>query len=281
MTEPSERIVLQAYRAASEVLDEAPAQDARAAILAAAARASGARPRPIGRPPRWRVPLAAAASVLVGTIAVLLATQVERQRGAEQAETVAAASPAASPAVVAGAAGEATPSAAPPPTAAAPGVPAAPKSAATAPPRRERETTKPAAAPMQEARVGETAAGGRAAEAGPAGAADSAAPAPAAPAPPVAAAERAEPAPPQAQVDAAPSAGASAQAPARSAARLASEARADAAAPWRAAPESWVEKIVKLRAEGRHDEADKELAALRARHPDLRLPPAALPAGGR
>ena len=276
MTEPSERIVLQAYRTASEALDEAPAQEARAAILAAAARASGARPRPIGRPPRWRLPLAAAASVLVGTIAVLLATQVERQRPVEQAETVAAASPAPPPTGVAGAAGEATPSAAPPLPAAA--SPTAPKSAATAPPRRERETAKSAAVPMQEASVGETAAGSRA-EAAPAAAADSVAPAPAAPAPPVAAAKTEESAPPQA--DAAPSAGVSAQAPARSAARLANDARADAAAPWRAAPESWVEKIVKLRAEGRHDEADKELAALRARHPDLRLPPAALPAAGR
>jgi len=47
--------------------------------------------------------------------------------------------------------------------------------------------------------------------------------------------------------------------------------------PWRATPEAWIERIVKLRGEGRHTEADAELAALRSRHPDLRLPQAALP----
>jgi hypothetical protein len=85
--------------------------------------------------------------------------------------------------------------------------------------------------------------------------------------------------PQRAQADAA------APAAARLAARAAGESRPEAApapaAPWRASPETWVERIVKLRAEGRHAEADTELAALRARHPDLRLPAMALQPAGR
>jgi hypothetical protein len=68
-------------------------------------------------------------------------------------------------------------------------------------------------------------------------------------------------------------------------ARAASEPRRDSAAeaatPWRASAESWIERIVKLRAEGRHAEADAELAALKARHPDVQPPAAALPPGQR
>jgi len=86
-----DRRVLRAYRAAGTALDEAPAERTRAAILAAAARASGARPRPVLWPPRWRLPLAAAAGVLVGALALLLATQVEREPPAETAATVAVA----------------------------------------------------------------------------------------------------------------------------------------------------------------------------------------------
>jgi hypothetical protein len=65
-----------------------------------------------------------------------------------------------------------------------------------------------------------------------------------------------------------------------SAGRAAGEARADlAAAPapaWRASPKAWLERVVQLRAEGRHAEAEAELALLRERHPELRLPPEAL-----
>jgi hypothetical protein len=76
---------------------------------------------------------------------------------------------------------------------------------------------------------------------------------------------------------AAPAPAAAAPAPAR----LASESRRDSAAeteaPWRSRTETWIERIVKLRTEDRHAEADAELAALRARHPDLRLPASVLP----
>lgn len=38
-------------------------------------------------------------------------------------------------------------------------------------------------------------------------------------------------------------------------------------------PEQILERIAKLRAEGRHDEADKALAEFRKRYPDFRIPP--------
>ena len=267
MSEANDRRVLQAYRAASEALDEAPAQDTRAAILAAAARATGARPQPVGRTRRWPMPLAAAASVLVGAIAVLLATQVERQAPGEKPEVVAAAPPAAAPAadtVVRAATAPAT-------SAETSAASATPTAAAPAPLRRDREVMAtapiPAEAPSRDAAAGERAAPAPVA-------ADSAAPAPSAPAP--AAAVAPESTPQRTQKDAA------APAAARLAGRAEGESRAEiAVAPWRATPEAWVEWIVKLRAEGRHDEADTELAALRARHPDLRLPPAALSPSGR
>jgi hypothetical protein len=52
---------------------------------------------------------------------------------------------------------------------------------------------------------------------------------------------------------------------------------ADAAAP--AAPE-WLERIIRLRTEGRHAEADAELKRFRERYPDVPVPPAALPPAG-
>jgi hypothetical protein len=45
-------------------------------------------------------------------------------------------------------------------------------------------------------------------------------------------------------------------------------------------PQAWLERIVKLRAEGRHTEADAELKRFRERHPDVQVPPAALPPTG-
>ncbi len=36
-------------------------------------------------------------------------------------------------------------------------------------------------------------------------------------------------------------------------------------------PEQWLERITRLRAEGKHDEADKALAAFRKRYPDFRM----------
>jgi translation initiation factor IF-2 len=37
-------------------------------------------------------------------------------------------------------------------------------------------------------------------------------------------------------------------------------------------PEKWLERIAALRGEGKHDEADKQLAEFRSRHPDYRIP---------
>ena len=81
-----------AYDAANAALDEAPPAAARAAILAQAARAVQAQPRLAGTPtptrPRWRAPFAVAATVLVGVLAVQLATRTERETVvAEQAAT--------------------------------------------------------------------------------------------------------------------------------------------------------------------------------------------------
>ena len=42
------------------------------------------------------------------------------------------------------------------------------------------------------------------------------------------------------------------------------------------APEAWLERIARLRAEGRHDEADKALAEFRKRYPDYKIPPETL-----
>src|SRR5262249_3520805 len=87
--------VVDAYRAASAVLDERPDAGSRAAILAAAARAVEARPQDAvtgatarrQAKPRARTsalgpsrrPLALVATFLVATVALVLATQTEEQ----------------------------------------------------------------------------------------------------------------------------------------------------------------------------------------------------------
>lgn len=51
---------------------------------------------------------------------------------------------------------------------------------------------------------------------------------------------------------------------------------------YEASPDAWLDYIVRLRRDGRHDEADAELKRLRERFPDVRVPPAALrPTGTR
>ena len=42
----------------------------------------------------------------------------------------------------------------------------------------------------------------------------------------------------------------------------------------RQAPEQWLQGIADLRKQGRHEEADKELAEFRKRHPGYEIPPA-------
>jgi len=44
--------------------------------------------------------------------------------------------------------------------------------------------------------------------------------------------------------------------------------------------EDWLEKIIKLRKAGRHDEADAELKRFREHHPQVQVPAEALPATG-
>lgn len=41
-------------------------------------------------------------------------------------------------------------------------------------------------------------------------------------------------------------------------------------------PEQWLQGIADLRRQGRHEEADRELAEFRKRHPDYRIPEATL-----
>jgi TolA-binding protein len=47
-------------------------------------------------------------------------------------------------------------------------------------------------------------------------------------------------------------------------------------------PEDWLQKIIRLRLDGRHDEAEAELKRFRERYPQSQVPPAALgPSGTR
>ena len=88
-----------------------------------------------------------------------------------------------------------------------------------------------------------------------------------APAPPAAA-----PAPPRADAEQA-QAREETRAPA-SPARAASDRLASAAAV--ASPEQWLQGIADLRRQGRHEEADRQLAEFRKRYPDYRVPDAIL-----
>jgi len=88
-------------------------------------------------------------------------------------------------------------------------------------------------------------------------------------------------------------AGAAAQTPPMD--QASSDARRDAAKPATPAPLSaaqeerkqtdesaaaWLERIIKLRREGRHVEAEAELKRFRDRYPQVQLPPEALPPAG-
>lgn len=221
MNEPD---AVRGYRAANEVLDEAPREQTRATILAAAGRAVEARPRAVDRVRRWRFPLAAAATVLIGAIAVLVATRTERE--ADQLAT------------------------APAEAAAQPSADIyAPEPPATAPEAMRSHSPSPLAERPQLA-------------------------------PPVQKSE----APAVAAAPAAGDAVASAEARSerRAAAgesvgtRAARESAPTASAANEPEPAQWVERIVALRAAGRDDEADRELKRFRERHPDFKLPAAAL-----
>lgn len=275
--------VLDAYRQASA--GEVPDAQTRAAILAAATRAVGARPQPVGaaRLRRWRFPLAAAASVLVGAFALLLATQVEQRQGETERQVAERtvqppAAPAPAPAAAAPAAARMDPGVPDPP-------PAQP-AARTAPPREAAQRRAEAAVRSDSASSNASsttaAQGGLATPPPPqpaATTAEAAAPAPAAALP---ASPSTAPGAPAATLMARPAArapsAATLSAPAAdSVARHdagAREERARAAVPTPLPLDAWIERIVALRKAGRDDEADAELKALRAAHPAAELPPA-------
>jgi hypothetical protein len=56
-------------------------------------------------------------------------------------------------------------------------------------------------------------------------------------------------------------------------------ARLDAARDFESSAPMWLERIVKLRGEGREAEADAELKRFRERYPGVEVSPAALPGG--
>ena len=124
---------------------------------------------------------------------------------------------------------------------------ASPQQAPEAPPRAKRQAERRAEAPVQD-RAGERKEEARDVEALAKQSRPAEAPAPAAPA------SRADEARPKPQLGAA----------ARSQV-MREQAFAET-------PEQWLERIAKLRAEGKHDEADRALAEFRKRYPDFRIP---------
>jgi len=320
------------YRAANAALDERPAPATRAAILAAAAREAKARPRedagssaPRRAMQRW--PMAAAAAVLLSTLAALLTVRTEREMPSFTAPAADEQTPPTSPAVrsppsVSGPA--ATPPAAvdatmprapatvqrPPPDTpsgavqpgAKPNAPALAKRTPSAPvtaemqtardqPRVSQEEARDAIAPAGRSRAKEesgassTAPAAMPAEPAASGAIE-ARPANRAAAPPAAVAaekqrqdraERANAAPLRelgAAAPGAPSGSASAEA--------AATVESDTSDARSMRADDWLEKIIKLRREGRQVEADEELKLFRERFPQVRIPADALgPTGTR
>ena len=276
MTTDRDDAPVRRYRAASAALDERPSSEARAAILAAAARQVEARPGStaaprVARRPRW--PLAAAAAVLLSSLAVMMANRTEQEMPsftapAERASAPVAQAPApgAPPSTTASAREE---------RAVAAGAPAASAERADAQ-RPDMARAATAAGPSE--RAPESAS----AEARP----DLPAPPPAAPsrAAPLA---RSLPAPAAAGAMAAPdidsgkpASSSTERATARAAAPASQDAaRLEVARDFEGSAPRWLERIVQLRRAGSEAEADAELKRFRERYPDVPVPPAALPAG--
>lgn len=311
------------YRAATEAVGERPSAATRAAILAAAAREVNARPQSAVKPRRASVarwPMAAAAAVLLSTLAGLLAVRTEREMPSFTQGPESAQPPAASTAAPAVADATTTPPRNEPVPAAAPvaresarvpesqQVPAPPlafnRAARSDAPAPQRST--PAAKPV-EADVARDERGRSAKAAAAAASADSrakivkeeAAAATEAPSAGVRAAaepSRTAPAPATAPApltqekkdNVATLSKTRQQAPA---AGNASGALGGAASSTPASevdmtsmprPEEWLEKIIRLRRNGQHAEADAELKQFRERHPQIQVPPEALgPSGTR
>ena len=325
----AERELTDRYRQASAEIGESPSASVRASILAAAAREVGAKPVDAAAPyrARSRWPLAAAAAVMLSTLAVMMAIRTSEEM--PQFSEAPAPSPARSAAD-----NVAPPAAAPPMTPMAEKSTA--QSAAKVEPERQSQPAAPPATPPPSSAVEQSAAR-RAAndqptlESQPARTlegsfgrlkkdSEGAAQAPREASPPVVteapatmgakeedrarqnvpAASPAVPAPEpgarsKQRAEQGTVAGAAAPAPPMD--QASSDARRDAAKPAATAPLSaaqserkqvdepaavWLERIIKLRREGRHDEADAELKRFRERYPQVQPPAEALlPAGTR
>ena len=292
---------LRGYRAATDVLDERPSAATRAAILAAAARRVQARPRDVREPPasarvpsRRRWPYAAAAAVMLSTLAVMMATRTEREMPsftapAERAvDSAPATVPTSEPPTV-------VPSAAPPVAASTP---------ASAPSNTEllaksRVTGSPEARVSSASKIAGAVNAPRAKEE--VGVMRDA-PAPAAapvPQPSAEAAPTKMPAQLAKRKDIPPNESAELrrdesadsatvarsnqrQSAAPSAAGLGAAmggVREEADGPPPTASE-WLDRIIKLRRAGRHDEADVELKRFRESYPQVTVPTEALPVTG-
>lgn len=241
------------YGEASAELDERPAASTRASILAAAAREVGARPADAAKY-RRRWPLAAAAAVMLSTLAVMLAIRTDEQ----MPQFSAPAEPARSSVQNVAPATPAVDQAAPenqPPTAPSerPAVRARREGGrvADAPNETKRSMPPPATAPAE----------------------PSAPPAPKASAPSKPRTDESEARAMDQSSDARrDTAQGAARAPSVAAQRQQNEVEEPAAA--------WLERIIKLRRAGRNEEADDEIKRFRERHPQVQLPPEALPATG-
>ena len=254
MTDDDDKI-LRRYR---ELPREEPPRHLDDAILAAARRAVHTRPAPLVVPTgrqRWYFPLAAAAIIV---LAVAVTMHMEREQPAEEMLSSNTATA---------------------PAAAQEAVPPAPAGAPSSPRRFEMRdqarAQKPAPAPSSDERAKREAAPAELQKAPEPVMGNVEAPK-ATPPPPVAAARpapapEAKPAERSKTVIAAKS-GADAQRRLDEGARAASSLSAFA----QQSPEQWLQGIADLRKQGRHEEADKELAEFRKRHPDYRIPPRVL-----
>ena len=256
------------------------------AILAAARRAVHTRPAPLVVPSgrqRWYFPLAAAAIIV---LAVAVTVHMEREQPPEEMLS--------SNTVTAPAAAQES---APPPPAAEPPAPASPRRFEM---RDEARAQKPAPAPSGEERAKREAAAPPELQKSPEPASPPAAAAPPSPAPPAPDLARAVPPPPattsqdasiaqqsagavmgnvEAPKAASPPPVAAAKPAPRPEAQPSSRVKASTQASSLSAfalrsPEQWLQGIADLRKQGRHEEADKELAEFRKRHPDYTIPPA-------
>ncbi len=285
------------YRQASAQLDERPVASARAAVLAAAARQVGARPVDAAapRPTRQRWPLAAAAAVMLSTLAVMLAIRTSEEVPQFSAPPEA---PRSAPESVVP---PATPAPAPPGAEPSTGQrevrdrqvlesrPARTQERSAARANSEtdavkqapREASRPALAEQPAASPTRT----LEKEQQNVPAAHPAAPTPAAPEPVVRSKLRAEQSAAGAVAQTAPTDQASNDAR-RDAARSGTLGALSRAQSERKQVEesatAWLERIIKLRREGRHDEADAELKRFREHYPQVQPPPEALaPTGTR